>query len=485
MSYNTPLNKNGFTLIELMVTLTILVALAGITIKSTNDMAFQARYEQTQDMADRIKKAIAGHPGRLVNGQPDVNGYVADMGRTPEYLRDLLQAGFCRSATKDYVSHASDANCTGLNEWDWAINTLCLQKSDTTIDTAINTAAACIPAATHVWIGSNTDIDTDTTNDICDPFTTGAACTNLKHGWNGPYIVTSKPAENTSALRDGWANPVVQANNYGWTVTPASIVGGVFSIESYGRDHADTANNCFPLVTNKYTDDCITPIGAAEYTTSINTLNIKVNTDQSILSAYTSPTEISFCTDTDNAIADEATCDLSGTTDRAWDAATAKCLITHDSTIQADCNTSAKRWNTTLSICTKVLNLETKNNCLAVSLHNWDTFINSVLPQTYLSENICMKIHYRKDGVMQEAVSSNYLTVTRDGGVQDVLFEFDSDLVTPGIQESTIPNGINAIGVYEYDSAATPNCTTTTYPLSHAIQHVTFAPYKSINNLVW
>ena len=76
-----------------MVVLTIGIALAGIAVKSASDLAFVARYEQTSETAKRIKSAIIGSPGKHFNGQSDISGYVADMGRTPDYLRDLLQAG--------------------------------------------------------------------------------------------------------------------------------------------------------------------------------------------------------------------------------------------------------------------------------------------------------------------------------------------------------------------------------------------------------
>jgi len=474
MAYHTHYKQVGFTLIEMMVVLTIMVALAGITIKSTNDMAFHARYEQTQDMADRIKKAIAGHPGRLVNGQPDVNGYVADMGRAPEYLRDLLQAGYCRTALKVYVSHTSDANCTGLNVWEWAVNSLCLKNSDTDSVNAISTKVDCdAEALPHTWIGSDVD-----------------ATTNLKHGWNGPYIDTIKPADNKGALSDGWKRETNNGDNldfnYGWTI---ANVGGVFSIESYGRDQAGGVNECFPATTDEYEKDCVTTIAQGEYTKDIGTLSVKVFSDD----VSTSSTGV--CTVVDGTILTSATCN--STSNREWDATYNQCVDTDD-TMPAvtDCVDSNRRWDQSLGECTQTLPGTTNNDCINTVLGRWNFDTNATT-----SQDICAKIFYRINGEIASPLTSGIKPVTRNGSQQDVIFNFGA---------TNIPNGINAIGLYmsnvcEIDATGVidlaitdaPTCTTAvgktwttcssanTYPADHTIKQVTFAPYKAINNLVW
>ena len=528
MVFNSPFKEQGFTLVEMLVVMTIAVGLAGIAVKSGSDLAFVARYEQTQATADNIKSAIIGYPGNRINGQPDISGYVADMGRTPEYLRDLLQAGYCRTAATVYINHESEASCKAINAayiWNWA-TTPCIKKSDST-NTTFTSKSSCIPTATYVWIGT----DADTTN------------TKLKYGWNGPYLQTSKLGTDQDALGDGWGNK--SDDNYGWAITQASYVGDSFSIESWGKDQADGPNNnCYDgtLTVDPYSEDCINSTAQMEYTKTIDYLSIKINADAQDASSA------GFCTTTLSL--NEASCTT--TTTRKWDDNTALCIIINSDS-ESDCgNIASERWDKYLNACTivtteivrhvnKVLSQtdcnsaidrvwDTDSNecviydslldvasCLPLpsrkwekvplitgpdvcvlyaestkkydcidGVHGrWDFFSKKTIPET---QDICMRIYFRIDGEISSpsAISTNSspITINRDGSTQDVTFEFDSDSGTTGVQASIIPNGINAIGIYKYDTA-TSTCTTDIYPTGHTLQHVTFAPYKTVNNLVW
>jgi type II secretory pathway pseudopilin PulG len=82
--------QSGLTLLELVVTLLILTMLTTVAIQSTGGLQVQARFEQTQNRLLMIREAILGDPRKTVNGQAVVSGFVADMGRLPNDLRELL-----------------------------------------------------------------------------------------------------------------------------------------------------------------------------------------------------------------------------------------------------------------------------------------------------------------------------------------------------------------------------------------------------------
>ncbi|MBE0434361.1 MAG: type II secretion system protein [Methylomicrobium sp.] len=87
--------QHGLTLVELTVTLLILTVLATIAIRSTNDLGFQVRYEQTKERLEMIRHAILGNPRLIINGQQAISGFVADMGRLPTCLRELVDNYNC------------------------------------------------------------------------------------------------------------------------------------------------------------------------------------------------------------------------------------------------------------------------------------------------------------------------------------------------------------------------------------------------------
>lgn len=182
-SYNTK-RHNGFTLVEILVVMLILVAMASVTIETTSELAFQNRYEVTKDRYEKIKQAIIGRPDVLINGQPDISGFVADMGRLPFALQELIEEGFC---------------------------------SDTTV---FDNGACTGGTPPLVWTANG-------------------------YGWNGPYISTDKAATDNRAISDGWGTS--GEGNYGWDVvfysdslatTPTTTIANALTmkIQSLGKD---------------------------------------------------------------------------------------------------------------------------------------------------------------------------------------------------------------------------------------------------------
>jgi len=168
--YMRNLNKQiGFTLIELLMVLLIIAATTKIVAVSMEDFGFAARYEHTISRLDTIRQAIIGNPKRTVNGQPDISGFVADMGRLPNNVRELIQR---------------NGDCD---------------------DDAFDFGQAACAASGATWIAATwTNVPASFTNDE----------TGLVFGWNGPYLSVSDNPSNTDTFTDGWGNE--SADNYGW-----------------------------------------------------------------------------------------------------------------------------------------------------------------------------------------------------------------------------------------------------------------------------
>ena len=74
--------RRGFTLLELVVVMAILVILAGVAIRSMEGLDQQARFEATQRCMQDINDAVVA-TGRDADGSSALNGFVADLGRLP------------------------------------------------------------------------------------------------------------------------------------------------------------------------------------------------------------------------------------------------------------------------------------------------------------------------------------------------------------------------------------------------------------------
>lgn len=245
MGFKIKNKQTGFTLIEVLVVMLVLVAVASVTIETSAELAFQSRFEITKDRAKKNIRAIIGRPNSLVNGQPDISGFVADMGRMPTNLRELLQrSGDCDNDDGDI----SNTECTSVGgTWDanaWNDNSV------RTIDSA----------------------------------------TRLKYGWNGPYLSTSEAASSDGALGDGWANESAD-DDYGWNVVVAANVGDDFSIKSLGMDQVINADGCL-----NYEDDCEYKITAFEYTITPITIDIQINSDDTRVYTDLGTCDITFST---------------------------------------------------------------------------------------------------------------------------------------------------------------------------------------------
>lgn len=225
---NFKLNKkeNGFTLVELMVVVLIIGVTAKITLMATSEIVYKNRYELTQKRLDVIRKAIVGRHSSYINGQPNFSGFIADTGRLPTSIRELLQKqGSCSITTGN--NNISEAQCDfGGGTW-----------------------------VSTTWSDSPVSISDS----------------NLTMGWNGPYIEYNGNPDENNTFMDGWGR--VSVNNYGWVPTFPAF-GGSILIESYGKDKSDEINNdCLD-----YDDDCIINIEPSHYSRTITNLSARIIT---------------------------------------------------------------------------------------------------------------------------------------------------------------------------------------------------------------
>ncbi len=93
-SKSTPLNRvtARFTLLELLLVVFILSSVAVATLFVVEFADEQSRFEETRSRLQQIRRAIIGEqPIRFMNNQPFISGFVADMGRLPENLQELVE----------------------------------------------------------------------------------------------------------------------------------------------------------------------------------------------------------------------------------------------------------------------------------------------------------------------------------------------------------------------------------------------------------
>ena len=80
--------ETGFTLLELLLVVTILSSLALATVSFVENEDNQLRFEDTRARLERIRSAVLGpeYPdGRTLSG------YAVDNGKLPESIKDLLE----------------------------------------------------------------------------------------------------------------------------------------------------------------------------------------------------------------------------------------------------------------------------------------------------------------------------------------------------------------------------------------------------------
>lgn len=136
-------NRKGFTLVELLLVILLLSSMALVATAFVDNAGQQMGFDQTKSRLELIRRAIIGDTSRTINREPELSGFVADMGRLPESLSELIEP----PANSSELWGPADINLTSIG-------------------------------------------------------VVGA----LYGGWRGPYLETLPETSGTRSLRDGWAN---------------------------------------------------------------------------------------------------------------------------------------------------------------------------------------------------------------------------------------------------------------------------------------
>ncbi|PHS29698.1 MAG: hypothetical protein COA95_11435 [Methylophaga sp.] len=155
--------QKGFTLLELVLVLFLITLMASATLMLTENIEDQAKYDETKRRMEIMRKAIVGDPTRTVNDGPEISGFVADMGRLPICVAELLTLG--DASGSDFQSP-----CDGslIKKWDE-------------------------DPSSGIWFG-----------------------------WHGPYIQVLPEKNGNLRFRDGYGNTGTNASDAGGTNLDAS-----------------------------------------------------------------------------------------------------------------------------------------------------------------------------------------------------------------------------------------------------------------------
>ncbi|WP_198244184.1 type II secretion system protein [methane-oxidizing endosymbiont of Gigantopelta aegis] len=91
--------SDGFTLLEMVLVLFLMGLVASAGLMLTENVEDQEKYDETKRRMAMMRQAIIGNPARTINGHPDISGFVADMGRLPGCVKELLQDEDCDGNT--------------------------------------------------------------------------------------------------------------------------------------------------------------------------------------------------------------------------------------------------------------------------------------------------------------------------------------------------------------------------------------------------
>lgn len=231
--------QTGFTLLEILVVIGLLSILAlGASTMLANDGNWQ-RAQETPKRWDAIRKAILGNGVIDASGNPELSGYVADMGRLPQNIAELISVG---------------------TQPVWEYEPL-YKKVD---------SATCDPTPTP------------------DP-----ECYYLAGGWRGPYLYAAGSRE----FRDGWdnsgvdgnpattADDIEDANNFGWQVTVSGVAPNHTDlfIKSLGfGNEVDTTTPDDDYQLDFPSDSTLPIVGSNEWLNTLATLQFNVQLNKPV-----------------------------------------------------------------------------------------------------------------------------------------------------------------------------------------------------------
>lgn len=184
--------QQGFTLLEMLLVLFLMTLIASAGLMLTEGVEDQAKYDETKRRMELIRKAIVGDPTRTVNGAPEISGFVADMGRLPLCVAELLDLG-------DEITPATTPRT----------------------------------------------FESPCTNTVIIPEAHDDANSGLTFGWRGPYVPLLPDSDGQRRLRDGYENDDGSVN-FGWGFSNDTLEIKMQSPGLNGRFDGGTPIDDFP-----------------------------------------------------------------------------------------------------------------------------------------------------------------------------------------------------------------------------------------------
>lgn len=469
--------QRGFTLLEMLLVLFLMALVASAGLMLTEGVEDQAKYDETKRRMALIRTAIVGDPTRTVNGTPEISGFVADMGRLPNDLRELTEQAYCY--TTGYVT---EVDCTtNGGTWHeaasyalyyWCSNPLYLTQSDCTTNGAS-------------W---------------------GPNPANLMVGWRGPYVQAQPEQNGYRLIRDGYGNSgdnteglTADVRSAGWLY---QITGNNLSLTSVGfevNNNADDIQDSGFIVEDDWMIDITGGVDARFLKPFHSIVLVSKCSDptKTSKSACSSPlTWYGGCNKAGYFNKDSCTLPpASGTWTRCSDGTnpvdSSACLFPkiwfgdgygcsdQQKTTKAECSGPTETWRS----CSDGTSAN-KDDCLSAG-ENWfgDTLYSQ--PQSSSntisrSLNICMIIYYRDAETIAYAMSDP-IPVKEDGTEQTFHFTGFDDGTNP---VNLIPAGSQSIGIYEYDGDCNPD--NNLYPYDRTKPASTqFQPRSQVTKIDW
>ena len=109
----------GFTLLELIVTLSVLGVMTSLATDFFVNESNQKRFELSKKRVETIRYAIVGDDSRNLNSQVSISGFVTETGELPTELRQLLVKSYCDEPTYFTSSDCTLASGTWITQTNW------------------------------------------------------------------------------------------------------------------------------------------------------------------------------------------------------------------------------------------------------------------------------------------------------------------------------------------------------------------------------